>query len=88
VLFVPALDEAQRAVVGYYREGTDRILVGINKEVVGGWRPDRYGPWWWLFTVPAVRGILEAAGLRVLETNVAGDDRLGLGPAYFLARKR
>lgn len=71
-LFVPALNELQRAVIDqYFKEVGVQGMGGINEPC--DWTIDNdpngaYAPWWWLFTTEHLLAILRAAGFKVSGT--------------------
>lgn len=65
-LLVPALSEAERAVLAeHWREVIGDAVFGIPRSVTP-WNLDDFGPWWWLPTTPALARMCEVAGFDVL----------------------
>lgn len=65
VLFVPGLSEADRLVLSAYWKTQGANVFGITTRVE--YRLDDFGPWWWLPTAHALRGMVEVCGFRVLD---------------------
>nr|WP_255513516.1 tetratricopeptide repeat protein [Tychonema sp. LEGE 07203] len=67
VIFMPALGEAERAILAAYWQqytyGTP-ILGVIEKAVFD---INDFGPWWWLPTAPALESMCKVAGFKVLD---------------------
>ncbi|MBN2447275.1 MAG: methyltransferase domain-containing protein [Phycisphaerae bacterium] len=63
VMFVPALSEAERAVVARYWKSMGAEAYGITIDVK--YRPDEFAPWWWLPTATALRSMCETCGFAV-----------------------
>jgi len=66
-LFVPAMSEAQRAVVAAYWREVGAEAIGITTPC-HRWSIDDYSPWWWLFTPDSVAALLKVAGFNIVET--------------------
>ncbi len=74
-LFVPALNENERRVVGAYWRGLIRPTVtGVDEppaalgvERACEFRLDDYAPFWWLLTPPAIAAMCGICGFRILE---------------------
>jgi Methyltransferase domain len=67
-LFVPALSQSQRAVLGQWLRELGDIHIqadGITHPVQSGWAMDDYNPWWWLFTREHVAAMLRVSGFEV-----------------------
>ena len=67
VLFVPALDGTEKAVLAAQWQpivGTGAI--GITRDE-HDWRFDNFGPWWWLPTPKAMEAMCRVAGFHVLD---------------------
>jgi SAM-dependent methyltransferase len=66
-LFVPALSQSQRAVLGQWL----RDLGDIHVQAIGithlepEWSLEDYSPWWWIFTRDYLAGLLRVAGFEV-----------------------
>lgn len=82
-LFVPALNDSQRAIVARFFEEVGAKMFGINLPLEHGWSLDNYAPWWYLFTTNYVRGLLEVCGFRVTAISAEWQGRA----AYFLAER-
>ena len=66
VLFVPALDEHERQVVGrYWRDFVNEDIPGIHQSVE--FNIDDFSPWWCLPTPASMAAMCAAAGFRVVE---------------------
>ncbi len=65
VLFVPALGDAERAILAEYWRGAGAEVHGITTPV--RYSPDDFGPWWWLPTARSMAAMASAAGFEVLE---------------------
>jgi 2-polyprenyl-3-methyl-5-hydroxy-6-metoxy-1,4-benzoquinol methylase len=82
-LFVPGLLEKQReAAASYFHEVGAETMIGLDEPC--DWNIDKYDPWWWLFTVEHVRGLLNVSGFNVRATWMTWNDRT----AYFHASLR
>ncbi|MGE0683165.1 MAG: methyltransferase domain-containing protein [Candidatus Binatia bacterium] len=67
VLFIPALQERERAILKAYWERFVGInAVGLTSETVS-WRLDDFSPWWWLPTVEALKAMCETVGFHCLD---------------------
>ncbi len=82
-IFVPALSKQQLAVVTEFLEEVGGKACGINLPLSGEWSLGDYGPWWHLFTVDYVAGLLKVCGFEVLE-----EDVIWQGRAVYLLAKR
>lgn len=82
-LFVPPLSEHQRTVVARHFEEVGAQIYGINMPLARGWSPDDYTPWWYLFTIGFVGGLISVCGFKVLDTIPEWHGRA----AYFLAER-
>ena len=85
-LFVPALNDYQRRVVGAHLESLGVRLPHISKPgddepFFEGGEPN-YGPWWWLWSDQFLRSLLEVCGFEVLQADMR------LITASFLCRRR
>ncbi|MBB3567214.1 methyltransferase domain-containing protein [Rhizobium sp. BK491] len=76
LLFVPALGDYERRVMGAHYDAFGMKIHHINTE---GWNWVRngepsYGPWWWLYSPATLRRMAETAGLKIIaeETTWAG----------------
>lgn len=84
-LLVPALDRAQREIIGqFYREVGASAMHGIDPAWEEPWDVNNYVPWWYLFTTGFVGGLLNGCGFQVKETY----EEWGGRAAYFLAFRR
>jgi len=63
-ILVPALDAAERSILGHHWSLAGAQIDGIHREVA--YSLDDFGPWWWLPTRGAMLAMCQAAGLRVL----------------------
>ena len=67
LLFIPALQWRERAVIkSYWQQFVGDTAKGLTSEA-GGWRVGDFGPWWWLPTVDALKAMCRAAGFRCEE---------------------
>ncbi|GIK40755.1 MAG: hypothetical protein BroJett011_45880 [Chloroflexota bacterium] len=64
VVFVPALNDAERAILKVY---WDKIGAAFGLTEKYTYRLDDFAPWWWLPTAPALLAMCQAAGFKVLE---------------------
>lgn len=81
VIFVPALSEQERAVLGAYWREVGAEAHGITEPA--SYSPDEFGPWWWLPTAKAMAGMASAAGFEVLD-----DAPIWAGNAHTLLLRR
>ncbi|MEG4301231.1 tetratricopeptide repeat protein [Microcoleus sp. D3_18a_C4] len=67
VMFVPALDDAERAILtAYWRPYiNNHQLIGITEKAV--FDMNDFAPWWWLPTATALEAMCEVAGFKVLD---------------------
>ena len=76
-LFVPALNEAQKAVIGqYFKEVGAQELIGVTAP--SNYAIDDYGPWWWLFTAECLAALLTVAGFEIIENASDWENRTAL----------
>jgi hypothetical protein len=62
VLFVPALQQQERAILrSYWQRFVGNDAIGLTREAPTR-RPDDYAPWWWLPTADALQAMCAAAG--------------------------
>ncbi len=82
-LLVPALAEAQRAILREYFDERGMTVSGINRDrpFVAPDGRFRYGPWWWIFTTETFFGMCRMFNVRVEKTWVSPH-----GSASVLAR--
>ncbi|MBW4696328.1 MAG: class I SAM-dependent methyltransferase [Aphanocapsa lilacina HA4352-LM1] len=66
VIFVPALDHREFEILKQYWTGFEVRAFGLTDRV--DYRPDDFGPWWWLPTAQALSAMCESVGLRVQES--------------------
>jgi SAM-dependent methyltransferase len=65
-LFVPALTESQRAVLGQWLREIGAVQArGVNHPVQTEWDVSDYNAWWWFFTRDYVAALLRVAGFAV-----------------------
>jgi SAM-dependent methyltransferase len=65
-LFVPAMADTQRAVLGAWLLELGEVqALGVNYPLSTDWALDDYGAWWWFFTRDYVSSLLRIAGFRV-----------------------
>jgi hypothetical protein len=72
VIFVPALEESERAVLDLYWREAGAEAYGITKKVA--YRPDDFGPWWFLPTAQSMRAMCAACGFRTLDAGHIWND--------------
>jgi 2-polyprenyl-3-methyl-5-hydroxy-6-metoxy-1,4-benzoquinol methylase len=66
VMFIPALDDAERAILtAYWRPYNNNQLIGITEKAV--FDINDFGPWWWLPTATALEAMCKVAGFKVLD---------------------
>ncbi|MEG4346571.1 tetratricopeptide repeat protein [Microcoleus sp. A003_D6] len=65
VMFIPALDDAERAILtAYWRQYINKNqLIGITEKAV--FDINDFGPWWWLPTATALEAMCKVAGFKV-----------------------
>jgi hypothetical protein len=66
-MFVPALDDAERAILtAYWRPYiNNNQLIGITEKVV--FDMNDYAPCWWVPTATALESMCKVAGFKVLD---------------------
>jgi len=64
VVFIPALPPRERSILQSHWEKI-ATAIGLTTEVE--WRPDDFGPWWWLPTVDSLKAMCMAAGFHCEE---------------------
>lgn len=65
VLFVPALNDKERAILAAYWRAVGADVHGITVPVK--YRATDFGPWWWLPTAESMVAMASAAGFEVLD---------------------
>ncbi|MGH7847274.1 MAG: hypothetical protein ACREQW_19170 [Candidatus Binatia bacterium] len=76
-LFVPALNESQKAVIGrHFTEVGAQEIIGITTPCQ--YSVNDYGPWWWLFSREYVAALLQVAGFTILATGSDWEHRTAL----------
>lgn len=67
VIFIPALGEAERAILtAYWQQHTDGApILGVIQKAV--FDINDFGPWWWLPTASALEAMCKVAGFKVLD---------------------
>ncbi|MEG4445167.1 tetratricopeptide repeat protein [Microcoleus sp. AT9_B5] len=67
VIFIPALGEAERAILtAYWQQHTDGSpILGVIQKAV--FDINDFGPWWWLPTASALESMCKVAGFKVLD---------------------
>ena len=67
VIFIPALGEAERAILtAYWQQHTDGApILGVIQKAV--FDINDFGPWWWLPTASALESMCKVAGFKVLD---------------------
>ncbi|MEG4941212.1 tetratricopeptide repeat protein [Microcoleus sp. F4-D5] len=67
VIFIPALDEAERAILSaYWQQHTGGApIFGVIQKAV--FDINDFGPWWWLPTATALESMCKVAGFKVLD---------------------
>lgn len=67
VIFIPALDEAKRAILNAYWQPylNNSPIIGIAEKAV--FELDDFGPWWWLPTASALEAMCKVAGFKILD---------------------
>lgn len=81
VLFVPALSDQERAILGEYWRNVGAEAHGITQPA--HYTPTAFGPWWWLPTKTSMAGMARAAGFEVLD-----ESPIWSGNAHTLHLKR
>lgn len=68
VLFVPALNDRERAILAKYWDDHAGVSVcyGISEPVA--WNLEDFGPWWYLPTARSMIGMVTACGLQVVSS--------------------
>jgi len=85
-LFVPALNETQRAVLGEFLEEVGGFAYGITRPTeweFKGYNLKNYDPWWYMFTDRHIENLLNVCGFEVLDSASAWEGR----SKYFLSKK-
>ncbi|MEP6518457.1 tetratricopeptide repeat protein [Microcoleus vaginatus] len=74
VMFIPALDDAERAILtAYWRTYiNNNALIGITEKAV--FDMDNFAPWWWLPTATALEAMCKVAGFNVLDKGLTWDN--------------
>lgn len=69
-LLIPALGPEEYAICSaYWAERQVAGVVGLEPgRPLDRWEPDDYGPWWWLYPPTTMDKMVEAAGLRVVDS--------------------
>ena len=67
VMFIPALDDGERAILTAYWQiyNNNKPLIGITEKAV--FDINDFGPWWWLPTATALEAMCKVAGFKVLD---------------------
>jgi tetratricopeptide (TPR) repeat protein len=67
VIFIPALDESERAVLTAYWQPyiNSNTIIGLTKKVV--FEINDFAPWWWLPTASALQAMCKVAGFKILD---------------------
>ena len=67
VIFIPALEEAERAILTAYWQPYiySSPIIGITEKAV--FDINDFGPWWWLPTASALEAMCKVAGFKVLD---------------------
>nr|WP_255532359.1 tetratricopeptide repeat protein [Microcoleus sp. LEGE 07076] len=67
VIFIPALGEAERAILtAYWQQYTyGTPILGVIEKAV--FDTNDFGPWWWLPTASALESMCKVAGFKVLD---------------------
>lgn len=61
-LFVPALNDKEKAVTkSYWQQFVGDAAIGVTR-ATQSWRINDFGPWWWLPTVEALKAMSRASG--------------------------
>lgn len=66
--FVPALTPRNKAIVAAYFDALGIRIAAINNPAEPWILPgdiENYGPWWWLYSPPFLRGMAETAGYAI-----------------------
>ena len=80
-LFVPTLNEVQRAVLAEFFEEAGDFTFGITHPTK--WELKNYDPWWYIFTDRHIEGFINVCGFEVLDSI----EDWGGRSKYFLAKK-
>ncbi|MEG5171858.1 tetratricopeptide repeat protein [Microcoleus sp. B3-D7] len=74
VMFIPALDDAERAILTAYWQQylNNNPLIGITEKAV--FDINDFAPWWWLPTATALESMCEVAGFKVLDKGLTWDN--------------
>lgn len=65
VILVPALNDAERAILGAYWKEVGAEAHGITAPA--RFHPSDFGPWWWLPTATAMGAMARAAGFDIVD---------------------
>ena len=71
-VFVPALDDRERSILGCYWREVGAEIEGIHHKV--DYHTEDFGPWLWLPTENTMVAMCEAAGLGVIDAASAWND--------------
>lgn len=74
VIFIPALDEAERAILTAYWQPYiySSPIIGITEKAV--FDINDFGPWWWIPTASALEAMCKVAGFKVLDKGLTWDN--------------
>jgi tetratricopeptide (TPR) repeat protein len=74
VIFIPALDEAERAILTAYWQPYlyGSPIIGLTEKAV--FDINDFGPWWWLPTASALEAMCKVAGFKVLDKGLTWDN--------------
>jgi hypothetical protein len=74
VMFIPALDDAERAILtAYWRPYiNNKQLIGITEKAV--FDMNNLVAWWWLPTATALEAMCKVAGFKVLDKGLTWDN--------------
>jgi tetratricopeptide (TPR) repeat protein/2-polyprenyl-3-methyl-5-hydroxy-6-metoxy-1,4-benzoquinol methylase len=74
VIFIPALDEAERAILTAYWQAyiNGTPIIGLTEKAV--FDINDFAPWWWLPTASALEAMCKVAGFKVLDKGLTWDN--------------
>ncbi len=74
VIFVPSLNEQERAVLKRYWESVGYVVYGITEKLE--FALEDYSPWWWwLPTTTAMKSMCEVMGFKILEAGLIWENK-------------
>lgn len=85
-IYIPALDDATRAILASHFAAGGLKIMHINSEVSEPFRVNdkiNYGPWWWLYSAQTLKSMIELSGLKVLDVGLEWGGRV----AYYFCER-